>query len=415
MKGAGKAALVGLALAAGTVTVVLGLSARWPVWLWAVPAVVAAVLAALLAMARAPESEAEVGTDADSESDEPPYEETRVDRVALPSRVPDYDFIFSVTVWWRPIPNMTGLVHASPASLAIETVLSRAREVTENEDPGRLDLVRHQLNGVLGIQGQDPSALVEVMGGRVSLSLPEDDRSRLGKLSEVRKTEEVWEHERRYEQSKRAYLGEDVLKSPGSAVVWWLARHDDEVVQAVDMIGPLAQLSAAANNEAVDELYEHLVPRPVDEAGPFQDDVTPRWPRGGDEGEDWAAPWSPRTPGPEGPNGSGTGPRVVGPLNQLLDDVDLMKDSPERRLYAHRVAEFTDAMGRPNQASLIRESLRGDGDGGAGAVPGQQRPAEDRSDGPFGSWGKVDSGLNGFVASGTSHGTGHGSEDWDEG
>ncbi|WP_051825306.1 hypothetical protein [Kitasatospora aureofaciens] len=398
MKGTGKAPLVGLALAAGLMTVVLGVSARWPVWLWAVPAVIAMVLAILLASTRSPEPESEP-----ADSDEPRWEETRVDGVALPSRVPDYDFRFSAAVWWRPIPNATGLVHADPASLAIETVLARARELTEREVPQRLGLLLHRLNGVLGTQIRDTSGLVEAMGGQVELRLSEDDRERLGRLSEVRKTEEVWEHERRYEQSKRAYLGGDVLRSPGSAVVWWLARHEDKVTEAVDMIGPLAQLSAAANDEAVDELYEHLIPQPRSQSIPFLDEVAPSRRRPDDDGMGGVETGPSGHPGPAGPS---SGPMVVGPLNQLLDDIDLARDSPAREVYARRVAEFTDAMGLPEPARLIRESLLGDEGGCPGRVSGHEQPAGAADGGPGMGW----TGINGAV-NGTSSGAGRGTPD----
>ncbi|MFF3068149.1 hypothetical protein ACFVSN_26665 [Kitasatospora sp. NPDC057904] len=393
MKGTGKAPLVGLALAAGLVTAALGLSARWPVWLWAAPAAVAVVLAVLLALAQPPAPGPKPGPD------EPPWEETHVNGVALPSRVPDYDFHFSATVWWRPIRNTTGLVHADPAGLAVETVLARARAVTEREVPERLDLVLHRLNGVLGTQSPDVSGLVEAMGSRVELSLSEDDRARLGKLSEVRKTEEVWEHERRYEQSKRVYLGKDVFKSPGSAVMWWLARHDEQIGEAVDMIGPLAQLSAAANDEPVDELYEHLVPRTV----PFLDDVSPTPPRLDDDGKGSAGAGGPRPPGPGAPP---MGPRVVGPLNELLADVDLAEDTPVRHVYARRVADATHAAGRPEAARLIRESLLGDD----GADPGptadaRQQPAAEQDDRLGSRWTKLHDVVNGHAGNGTSPGT----------
>lgn len=331
MTGTGRLPVVGLALAAGAMTVTLGVSARWPLWLWAIPAAMAVALAGVLATAR----------ERRPESDEPEWEKTRVVGVALPSRVPDYDFHFSATVWWRPVPNTSGLVHADPAGLAIETVLARAREVTERELPERLDLVQHRLNGVLGTQGLDRSALVEAMGGKVELRLSEDDRTRLGKLSAVRKTEKVWEHERRHEQSKRAYLGQDVLRSPGDAVVWWLARHDDQIREAVDLIGPLAQLSAAANNEAVSDLYENLLP-----------------PSGAlpDEGEDEAGRAGDDRP-PEPPSG----PPVLGPLRDLLDDVRVAESSPEGKVCAHRMADLMETIGRPDEARLIRESLIDDG------------------------------------------------------
>lgn len=79
------------------------------------------------------------------------------------------------------------------------------------------------------------------------LVLPEQDRQRLDKLAAIRKEEDVWEYERRREQSMRRYLGTDVLKDPGSAVVWWLARNNGQVETAVQSIDLLVQLSRAAN------------------------------------------------------------------------------------------------------------------------------------------------------------------------
>ncbi|GAA2740173.1 hypothetical protein [Kitasatospora cinereorecta] len=376
MKGTGKAPLVGLAVAAGLMTVVLGTAAKWPLWLWATPAAVAGVLALLLAAARSPRPEPE--PEPVTDSDESLWEVTHVGDVALPSRVRDYDFRFSATVWWRSMPNAAGREHADPSGLAIETVLNRAREVTEREVPERLDLLRHRLNGVLGVTICDESKLVEAMGGQVELALSQDDRDRLGKLSEVRKSEEVWEHERRYERSVRAYLGDDVLKSPGSAVVWWLARHDDKVTEAADLIGTLARLSAAANDEPVDGLYQHLVPVSH---------------RRDDDGGDGIDAGSPGEPGPVGPGGPARGPRVVGPINQLLEDIDLPAKSPEREVYVHRIAEFTAAMGRSEQARLMRDALLGEAGTVPGPVPGQQQ----RPGGPAGGFGARRSDTDGSV------------------
>ncbi|MFF1902374.1 hypothetical protein [Kitasatospora sp. NPDC058218] len=381
-----------LAVATGSVPVLLGLAAGWPVWLWAVAAAVVALVvqqtagrqgAAVVEAAREPYPSSPPPVQPPAV--ELPYQESRVEGVALPSGVPDYDFLFSATVWWRPVRNMSGLVHANPGSLAVETVLARARAVTEREHPGRLDLVRHRLEGMLGTQSPDSSGLVVAMGGRVGLGLPEADRERLGKLSEVRKAEEVWEHERRYERNKRAYLGEDVLKSPGSAVVWWLARHDEEVREAVGMIGPLAQLSAAANDQPVDELYEYLVTRPVRQPVPFLDAVAPG---------SVSALHHPDVDGGTVPPSAAAGaqqperrgPVVVGPLNDLMDDADLDGEGDERTDYARWVARITEAMGRPEAAALIRASLGGPPEGGA-AEPGAFVPGPVRPAGPGGEAG----------------------------
>ncbi|MFJ4666643.1 hypothetical protein [Kitasatospora purpeofusca] len=291
--------------------------------------------------------------------------------MALPSGVPDYDFIFSATVWWRPISRPGIVAHAAPETLAIEAVLARARSLTEREHPGRPELVRHRLDGLLGTPSPDSSGIVVAMGGQVGLALPEADRARLDKLAEVRKAEAIWDNERRYERSRRTYLGEDVLKSPGSAVVWWLARNDDEVQGAVDMIGPLAQLAAAANDQAVDVLYKHLVATapagPADEV-PFLDLVAPNVAAGGAGGDGGSGSrfGAEAVPGGAwtGPSSAERGATVVGPLADLMDDLGLRAED-DRIVYAHRVARFTDAAGRPDAAERIRQSLGGDLEGGA--------------------------------------------------
>ncbi|MGC5563671.1 hypothetical protein ACPYPG_12580 [Streptomyces sp. FR-108] len=63
------------------------------------------------------------------------------------------------------------------------------------------------------------------MAENLQLVLVQQDQERLDKLADVRKDEEAWVHQRKYEQSRRRYLGEDVLKNTGSAVVWWLTRY----------------------------------------------------------------------------------------------------------------------------------------------------------------------------------------------
>ncbi|MEV0187569.1 hypothetical protein AB0I39_03400 [Kitasatospora purpeofusca] len=379
-----------LAGAAGAVPAVLGLALKWPGWLWGVASAMVVMLTLVTTATRVrpgshrqplpepgvygPTSLAPDPAPAPVPKPEPPvelpYQRTAVTGVALPSGVPDYDFIFSATVWWRPISRPGVVAHAAPDTLAIEAVLARARSLTEREHPGRPELVRHRLDGLLGTPVPDSSGIVVAMGGQVGLALPEADRTRLDKLAEVRKAEAIWDNERRYERSKRTYLGEDVLKSPGSAVVWWLARNDDGVQEAVDMIGPLAQLAAAANDQAVDVLYKHLVTTvpggSVDEV-PFLDLVAPNVVAGRAAEDSDSGPrfGTEAAPGPWGGSSSAErGARVVGPLADLMDDLGL-EEEDDRIVYAHRVARFTDAAGRPEAAERIRQSLGGDAEGGA--------------------------------------------------
>lgn len=76
----------------------------------------------------------------------------------------------------------------------------------------------------------------------------------------MRKDKEVWAREREHEVDKRAYLSNDVLRTTGSAIVWWLARNDTDIAGTVDLIGALARLAAAAKDQDVPELFAHLVP-----------------------------------------------------------------------------------------------------------------------------------------------------------
>ncbi|MEU2026244.1 hypothetical protein ABZ565_29435 [Streptomyces sp. NPDC016469] len=181
----------------------------------------------------------------------------------LPSARDGYDFLFSATVWWRAAPGHADWSGSASPALAVSAVVNRASAVVRHEDPARASFARYLLEGELGIPFTDRSGRVESMVADVTLTLAPADRDRLRKLSDLRKDEEIWEHERQHERSKRRYLGEDVLKSTGSAVVWWLARHEEEIEKAVDMIGPLAQVAAAAKDEEVPDLFRHLLVPPM--------------------------------------------------------------------------------------------------------------------------------------------------------
>ena len=62
--------------------------------------------------------------------------------------------------------------------------------------------------------------------------------------------------ERQLEQEKRAYLRDDVLATPGSAAVSWLANNPGEVAKCVDLLGTLTRLSAVANDLPVEALED---------------------------------------------------------------------------------------------------------------------------------------------------------------
>lgn len=145
----------------------------------------------------------------------------------------------------------------------------------------------------------------------------------------------IWEHERKYEQNKRAYLRGDVLKDPGSAVVWWLTRNDDHVEKTVQDIGLLAQLSSAANNTDVPETFQQFLLR---FAPPHVSDPAYPSPNGSD------AAWSSERE-------DSAADRFDAFLHAMqFDDCD-----PQRRLFARRVADCAATHGRHDVADeLIR-------------------------------------------------------------
>ncbi|MFG2491083.1 hypothetical protein ACGFSD_08490 [Streptomyces caniferus] len=261
-----KTTTVFLTILCALLLTILGLTQEWPPWAWATLTVLlVGVPAAAFKIASV--RRGSVPVDFEEQRTAVPIErrEHRVSHVAVPSQWPDYDFLFSATVRWYPLEGPGDGPVVSPAGLAVEAVLDRARAITERREPGRASLVQHELSGALGTMRPDRTGHLQIMAEDVTLTLREHDQERLDKLAEVRKDKAVWEHQRKYEQSKREYLGDDVLKNTGSAVVWWLAKNDDQVEKTVADLGLLAQLTSAANDTDVPERLRDFIPQPRSE------------------------------------------------------------------------------------------------------------------------------------------------------
>ncbi|MFD0317072.1 hypothetical protein [Streptomyces flavalbus] len=349
----------------GLAPAVIGNLMHWSAVLWGFLSMVTASGSLLLVMTVLSGVRASVGPYEPSEPEPPaapteqPYQETRVVDAPLPSAADGYDFLFSATVWWRPTPGHTDRHDGAFPALAVSSIVSRALEVVCHEEPGRASFARYLLEGELGVPLQDRSGRVEAQAADVTLRLAPADRERLRKLNELRKDEEIWGYERQHERNKRRYLGDDVLKSAGSAVVWWLARHEDEIEKAVDMIGPLAQIAAAANDEEVPELFRHLLVPPVSArseatvGGPLSDG-----------------------PGPGGGTFDREEPGASDRLLLLLAAVGLKPDMDEYTVFVHRVVRSLEAAGLDEAAEEIRRTLlsapnEGGGEGPEGGPSGE--------------------------------------------
>ncbi|WP_333769014.1 hypothetical protein [Streptomyces sp. IBSBF 2435] len=326
---------------------VLGNLLHWSALLWGFMSMVTASGSLLLVMTVLSGARASADPYGPGEPEPPaaptelPFRETRVVDAALPSATKGYDFLFSATVWWRPAPGYAERSDGAFPALAASSVVSRALEVVRHEEPGRASFSRYLLEGELAVLLPDRSGRVEAHTADVTLTLASADRDRLRKLNDLRKDEEIWEYERQYERNKRRYLGDDVLKSAGSAVVWWLARHEDEIEKAVDMIGPLAQIAAAANDEEVPELFRHLLVPPV----------------GAPNG---AAVGGPLWDGYGQEDGTFDREEEVGVTDRLLlllAAVGLKPDMDEYTVLVHRVVRSLEATGLHEAAEDIRRTL----------------------------------------------------------
>jgi hypothetical protein len=163
--------------------------------------------------------------------------------IRLPTALADYHFGFAASVHWRP--SADGVRGAG--DIAVNEIIRRACKITEQRDPSEATLAASDLSVALGVPLLDPRRQVEVRAESVHLQLPPEDQKRLDEIATLRKQEGLWEYQRRYQVSKRHYLRTDVLKDAGSAVVWWLAKHEDNLEQVAANIDLLTQLAHAAN------------------------------------------------------------------------------------------------------------------------------------------------------------------------
>ncbi|MFI2117240.1 hypothetical protein ACH489_22535 [Streptomyces rubiginosohelvolus] len=342
-------------LSAGLVLAALAVGAAfdWPLWLWFLLA--SLIAAALLIDMRVSRAEGARPTvpDPDESAPEPPaeapYQETSIVVVPVQSAVEDCPFLFSASVWWRPAGRFAHSTHGNPAALAATSVLQRVQSMTLAEDPGRCTFLERSLEGLLGSPALDDSGLVVAFATDVRLVLRPRDQQHLEELDGLRKAMGSWESRRQHERNLREYLGEDVLRSPGNAVVWWMARHEDQIERAVDMIAPLTILSAAANDEEIPEEYRDLF-RGRGKA------------MGGEptSGFDHPEPGDGQAPAGHGPIRSAASqePPPTDSLAAWLDGEGFADGSDETRVFLDRLARMSDAAGRPEAAENIRRHVR---------------------------------------------------------
>ena len=255
-----------------------------------------------------------------------PTSSNPITAVSLPSSLADVPFTFGCTVHWRSTRPVLGDAHAVPAAVAAEAILDRARQISATYRPDDGAVV-HALASALGHPASDATDHLVTWATTVSAAPDQQAREHLQELAMLRRQRHIQEQRIDNERLVRSYLGDDVLRSVGSAVVWWLARDDRQVRETVDLIGTLAQLSAAANNAEPDQRFS----RDTHEAGP-------------------AGPSSAVTFVADSTRDVEPEPLQTRTATDLLPD----PDDSENTLFGHQYADLLDRHEHPDLAGRVR-------------------------------------------------------------
>jgi hypothetical protein len=190
---------------------------------------------------------------------EPPAQDAISD-VDLPTNMSDYRMLFSATALWRSTTESDRSSHVDPGALAKQAIIERAAAVIRDAFPADAAITTLRLAASLGDWQPDPTGQVRACAKEVKLAIPDEDADRIRALSDLRKKSQMWEQETEHERNIREYLANDALTTSGRALVWWMARHIEDVEHAVALIGDLSRLSAVSQDrDDMGAIMPHLV------------------------------------------------------------------------------------------------------------------------------------------------------------
>ncbi|MEU3018861.1 hypothetical protein ABZ635_15845 [Nocardiopsis sp. NPDC007018] len=363
--GAGVTALLGL---------VLYVTLQWWALVLVPPLVLIGVLALMLSSTKAalpgetappPDPFVEVGP-----------KTTRIRPSLVASQDGEYPFVFSAVVWWRWTGEPDHRLR-NPEGLAGQLVMDRVRQVCRNHRPEDHDVALHEVAADLGVSCHGFGGAVEVWAEEVSLSLSEEDETRLSRIAKARKEGVLWEVERSVEAAKRRYYADDVLATPGSAIVWDLVRGDADINRTHGLIDVLTRVSEASKGSDSAELLERLRAASPEAFSFLHGSVREHMSEVGEpEGAANRERPGDFAPGPArfATNGEAAPVGVRGAVGVLMDAVEAIADEDLRLQLVDRLVKAFDMASLTEIAELIRRRLPpeddhpggGDGDGGDG-------------------------------------------------
>ena len=242
-------------IVAGTLTL-LGLLLEWATWVWLPLATVLGAVTVIVLRSALHERDLHASPPHQHHAPAPapvppagpaPRQET-ISKLPLPSREQDYHFLFSATVLWERQPHVPAMASDFGAT-AKKFVIERALELTQRCRPQDHGIATMHLSSSLSGKQQVVNGHY-VWAADVTLELSEEDSERLEKMARLRKDRALWDEERAHELSLRDYVGKEVLRDPGTAVLWWFARNlqkPDGLTRTVNDIEKLRRLTAPAH------------------------------------------------------------------------------------------------------------------------------------------------------------------------
>lgn len=346
------AVLAGVAVPLG---LVLCLTLQWWALVLAPPLVLIGVLVLMLSSTR-PALPGETARPPDPFVESGP-KSTRIRPSLVGSKDSEYPFVFSAMVRWRWTGEPDHRLR-NPDGLAGQLVIDQARQVCANYPPEQHDVALHEVAASLGVSHQGFGGTVEVWAEDVALSLSEEDETRLSRIAKARKEGVLWEVERSVEAAKRRYYADDVLATPGSAIVWDLVRGDADINRTHGLIEILTRVAEASKGADSADLLERLrVASP--EAFSFLNGTVPEdrapdrplweWP----QERDWA---DEVTVGPATSGGEAAGAEAVlaGAVGTVMDVVEGIEDEDLRVQVVERWARNFERASLHEIAELIR-------------------------------------------------------------
>jgi hypothetical protein len=172
----------------------------------------------------------------------PPVMSVRVDDLPLRSATEGYHFLFSCTVRYQQV--RPGEPHSAPHDVARYAVARQAVQLAASTDLLSHSGLESMIASYVGSARYELNGQLRVWATNVVVRVADADVQAMHKQHELRREMELWRHQKEMECHERDHVAR-MLVDPRQTVAWWVSRNPQHIGQAMGMVEPLTQLSAA--------------------------------------------------------------------------------------------------------------------------------------------------------------------------